>query len=136
MKKNTEKKVFFIVLSFVQLLLIGQLFRPIKLFFFSNLFKKIPGNLSIFELKIKKLYTSKTISDFIDLLIFCYLQKRFFKDCDLFRFINKLTQIYIVFYPNCKKEEVEGEALINKFHKYFLKHFGTFNSLFVFFGIN
>lgn len=78
--KNTDKKVFFIVLSFVQLFLIGQLFHPIKVFFFSNLFKKIPGNLSIFELKIKKLDTSKTISDFIDLLIFCHLQKCFFKD--------------------------------------------------------
>ena len=89
------------------------------------------GYFEIFELKIEKLDTLKKISYFI-VQKFYPVQKFFFKDCDDCCFIDRCTQIYILCYPNYSKEEEDGEVRINEFHKYFIKHFGTFYSLFVF----
>ena len=74
----------------------------------------------------------KKISYFVDLLIYYHVQKYLFKDCYGCCFIDRCKQIYILCYPNCTKEKEDGEALIDEFHKYFLKHFGTFYSIFVF----
>ena len=89
------------------------------------------GYFEIFELKIEKLDTLKKISYFI-VQKFYPVQKFFFKDCDDCCFIDRCTQIYIFCYPNYTKEEEDGEVLINEFHKYFLRHFRMFYSLFVF----
>ena len=69
---------------------------------------------------------------FIDLLIHYHIQKCSFNDCDDCHLTGRCIQIYILCYPNFTKEEEDGKALINEFHKYFLKHFGTFYSIFVF----
>lgn len=45
--------------------------------------------------------------------------------------MDRITQIYISFYPNCGKEEEDGEALVFEL----LKYFGTFYSLYVFLGL-
>ena len=74
----------------------------------------------------------KKISYFVDLLIYYHVQKYLFKDCYGCCFIDRCKQIYILCYPKYTKEKEDGEALIDEFHKYFLKHFGTFYSLFVF----
>lgn len=45
--------------------------------------------------------------------------------------MDRITQIYVSFYPNCGKEEEDGEALVFEL----LKYFGTFYSLYVFLGL-
>ena len=42
--------------------------------------------------------------------------------------MDRITQIYILFYPNCEKDEEDGEALVFEV----LKYIGTFYSLYVF----
>lgn len=46
--------------------------------------------------------------------------------------MDRITQIYISFYPNCGKEEEDGEALVFEL----LKYFGTFLFPLCLFGID
>lgn len=73
-----------------------------------------PDNMDIFESKIRKMDNLKTIGDFIDLLIFYHLKKCIFKDYDSCQFIDSITQIYILFYPNSEMEEEDEEVLVDE----------------------
>ena len=91
----------------------------IIIFFVSELLKKKkltqqPDNMDIFESKIRKMDNLKTIGDFIDLLIFYHLKKCIFKDYDSCQFIDSITQIYILFYPNSEMEEEDEEVLVDE----------------------
>ena len=88
--------------------------------------------MEIFKSKIRKLDTLKSIGEFIDLITFYHLSKFAFKDCGNFRFIDRITQIYILFHPNCKREEEDESVLVEKLQKYFFKYFGNFYSLYIF----
>lgn len=98
--------------------------HAINFFFSSNLLKKNKAqqsdNFEIFESKIKKMDNLKMISEFMDLLNFYHLKKCIFKDCNSCWVIDRITQIYILFYPNYKKED--GEALVFEFQKYIFKY--------------
>ena len=61
----------------------------------------------------------KTTNHFIDLANYYHLQKCSMNDYLNCRFIDRLTQIYILFYPNSNEED--GLALVFEFQKYFLK---------------
>ena len=84
------------------------------------------------KVKIKKLNTLESIGEFIDLLTFYHLSKCVFKDCSNCRFIDRITQIYILFYPNYEREEENGSVVVKKLQKYFFKYFGNFYSLYIF----
>ena len=89
----------------------------IIIFFIELLKKKLtqqPDNMDIFESKIRKMDNLKTIGDFIDLLIFYHLKKCIFKDYDSCQFIDSITQIYILFYPNSEMEEEDEEVLVDE----------------------
>ena len=86
----------------------------------------------IFNNKIQKFNKLKSIGDFIDLLTFYHLSKCVFKDCGNCRFIDGITQIYILFYPNSETEEGDSSMLVEKLQEYFFKYFGNFYSLYVF----
>ena len=90
----------------------------------------------IFKSKIKKLDSLKSIGEFIDLLTFYHLSKCVFKDCANCRFIDRFTQIYILFYPNGKKEEEDGSMLVEKLQEYFLSTLVIFiHFMFVFLSL-
>ena len=84
------------------------------------------------KVKIQKLNTLESIGEFIDLLTFYHLSKCVFKDCSNCRFIDRITQIYILFYPNYEREEENGSVVVKKLQKYFFKYFGNFYSLYIF----
>ena len=88
--------------------------------------------MEIFKAKIQKLDMLKFIGEFIDLLTFYHLFKCVFKDCGNCRFIDRITQIYILFYPNSEMEEEGRSVLVEKLQEYFFKYFGNFYSLYVF----
>ena len=88
--------------------------------------------MEIFKSKIKKLDSLKSIGEFIDLLAFYHLNKCVFEDCGNCWFIDRITQIYILFYPNSDKEEEDRSVLVEKLQKYFFKYFVNFYSLYVF----
>ena len=70
--------------------------------------------------KIRKMDNIKTTNDFIDLANYYHLQKCSIDNYLNCRFIDRLTQIYILFYPSSNEEE-DGLALVFEFQKYFLK---------------
>ena len=84
------------------------------------------------KVKIQKLNTLESIGEFIDVLTFYHLSKCVFKDCSNCRFIDRITQIYILFYPNYEREEENGSVVVKKLQKYFFKYFGNFYSLYIF----
>ena len=88
--------------------------------------------MEIFKSKIQKLDSLKSIGEFIRLLTFYHLFRCVFKDCDNCQFITRITQIYILFYPNGEKEEEDGSVLVEKLQEYFSKYFGNFYSLYIF----
>ena len=82
--------------------------------------------------KIGKIDNLKMISNFIDLTNYYHLQKCSISNCLSCHFTDRLTQIYILFYPNINREEEDGTALVSEFQKYFLKYYGCFYSLYTF----
>ena len=74
--------------------------------------------MKIFKSKIQKLDSLKSIGKFIDLLTFYNLSKCIFKDCGNCWFTDRITQIYILFYPIGEKEEKDGLMLVEKLPEY------------------
>ena len=96
------------------------------------------NKMEIFKAKIQKLNMLKFIGEFIDLLTFYHLSKCVFKDCGNCRFIDRITQIYILFYPNSEMEDEGRSVLVGKLQEYFLStlvifiHFMSFWNLYTY----
>ena len=78
------------------------------------------NKMEIFKAKIQKLNTLKFIGDFVDLLTIYHLSKCIFEDCGNCQFIHRITQIYILFYPNFERKEEDGSVLVEKLRNIFL----------------